>query len=165
MNSSAITVLAAVGIALLVRMLLQKRSASQTRSQRKTVPIEQLQKWHEEDEHQKIVDEIETVPEQERSYELTSLLARALNNLDQYGRAMNLLLSVKAEGEADPLWHFRVGYSLYYMGKEAEAVPYFEKSIELGDQEENTRLLLGLAKQEAAEKEKRKALRGQMQRH
>ena len=129
------------------------------------VSIEQLKQWHEENEHQKIVDAIAAAPAGERGYELTSLLARALNNLDHYDRALELLLSVREDGEADPLWHFRVGYSLYYSGKEAEAVPYFEKAVALGYDDEDTLVLLKWARQEAAEKEKRKALRGPLQRH
>ena len=41
---------------------------------------EQLQKWHEENEHRKIIEAIEAVSPSERDFELTSLLGRALNN-------------------------------------------------------------------------------------
>ena len=41
----------------------------------------QLQRWHEEDQYQWIIDAIEAIPQPERGYELTCQLARAYNNL------------------------------------------------------------------------------------
>ena len=41
----------------------------------------QLQRWHEEDQYQRIIDAIEAIPQPERGYELTCQLARAYNNL------------------------------------------------------------------------------------
>ena len=43
--------------------------------------LEQCRLWHEKDQHQKIVDALEAVPEEERTPELDSALARAYNNL------------------------------------------------------------------------------------
>ena len=41
----------------------------------------QLQRWHEEDQYQRIIDAIEAIPQPERGSELTCQLARAYNNL------------------------------------------------------------------------------------
>lgn len=43
--------------------------------------LQQCQKWHENDEFQKIIDALEAVPAQERTPEMDSELARAYNNL------------------------------------------------------------------------------------
>ena len=43
--------------------------------------LEQCQIWHEQNEHQKIVDLIQAMPEEERTPEADMELARAYNNL------------------------------------------------------------------------------------
>lgn len=60
--------------------------------------LAQIKRWHEQDEHQQIVDRILEIPAEQRGYELTSQLGRAYNNLDQYEEALALLLSVAEEG-------------------------------------------------------------------
>ena len=42
--------------------------------------LEQCQYWHENEEYQKIIAELEALPAEERSPELDSELARAYNN-------------------------------------------------------------------------------------
>ncbi|MCL2142387.1 MAG: hypothetical protein FWH46_05915, partial [Methanimicrococcus sp.] len=78
--------------------------------------VEQCEKLHKKDEHQEIIQLISEIPEKERSYQLTGILARAYNNDDQYEEAVRLLLSVQEEGQYDALWHFRLGYAYYYLG-------------------------------------------------
>ena len=43
--------------------------------------LQQCQKWHENDEYQKIIDALEAIPAEERTPEMDSELARAYNNL------------------------------------------------------------------------------------
>ncbi|WP_338019681.1 Imm51 family immunity protein [Paenibacillus piscarius] len=93
--------------------------------------LAQFKRWHEQDEHQQIVDRILEIPVDERGYELTSQLGRAYNNLDQYGEALELLLSVAEEGADDPLWHFRIGYSYYHLKQYEQAVQAFARADEL----------------------------------
>lgn len=118
--------------------------------------IHQLNEWHDDDEHENIINAIKALPESQRTYQIESLYARALNNLDREADALQVLLSVQEQGKDDPLWYFRVGYALYYLNRSAEAVPYFEKAIALGDDNSNTEKFLAAAKQEA--KEQRRAL-------
>ena len=75
----------------------------------------QLQRWHEEDQYQRIIDAIEAIPQPERGYELTCQLARAYNNL---GAPSNRALLKKAIAllsphgeyfEGDHCWNFRMG--------------------------------------------------------
>lgn len=109
--------------------------------------IKKLNDWHSTGNHLKVVLELKSLPETNNSYLLTSLLARALNNLNLYEEALELLKSVSEQGKEDRDWQFRVGYSLFYIdGRETEAIPYFEKAIELGDDYPSTYELLLEAK-------------------
>ena len=59
--------------------------------------LEQCQIWNEKDEYQKIIDTIEAIPEESRTPELCSELARAYNNAadvddkEMYEKALSLL--------------------------------------------------------------------------
>ena len=93
---------------------------------------EKLEIWHQNNEYQKIIDELEKIPASRRSHELTGLLARAYENAangterpEYHLHAIELLLS--AVEEEDPNWNFRMGFALYWLDREEEAVPYFEK--------------------------------------
>ena len=101
--------------------------------------LSQINEWHEVKEHQKIIDAIEALPPEEWGYELTCLLARAYNNVSpepcdwhrDLGKAISLLESVREDGKNDALWHFRLGYALYFLDREAEALPCFRRAAEL----------------------------------
>ena len=98
--------------------------------------LEQINEWHDVDEHQKIINAIEALPREERDYELTCLLARAYNNISDPGdtrleKAVSLLKSVEEEGKDDPLWNYRLGYALYFLERVEEALPYFRRAAEL----------------------------------
>ncbi len=98
----------------------------------------QINEWHDADRHQEIIDALESIPEAERDFETIGLLARAYNNLDDYLKAIELLESVREEGEEDALWNFRYGYSHYYMDNNAESLKYFKKANELNPDDEDT---------------------------
>lgn len=99
-----------------------------------------IQRWHEQEEHQLIIDTLERLPRQQMGYHLTCLLARAYNNLAQPWRedyhallekAAALLLSVADQGEQDPVWHYRLGYSYYYLDREQQALEAFQRAAAL----------------------------------
>ena len=106
-----------------------------------------LEKWNQEDQYQKVIECLETLSNtQKLDYTLTCQLARAYNNLadldkpegrGQLERAEALLRSVEAEGENDPLWHYRLGYSLFYLDREEEALARFERVLELDPEDED----------------------------
>lgn len=104
--------------------------------------LEQLILWHEDDEFEKIVGKILQIPEQDRDYDLVSHLARALNNLERYDEALQQFLTIKKQGEHDPLWHFRVGYAYYYLLQYEDAVREFEIANKLDPEDEGTLMFL-----------------------
>ena len=90
--------------------------------------LELLEQWNEKDEFSRCIQAIEAIPEQERGYLLTVKLSRAYSNLAVLGdhsthgeddevdgnlirHAIELLESVRAQGEGDPYWNARMGYS------------------------------------------------------
>lgn len=99
--------------------------------------LPQLEAWHEEDEFEEIVNAVMDIPAEERDYELTNHLGRALNNLERYEEAVEQFLSVAKEGKVDPLWHYRIGFAYYYLDRYEEALRAFEAAdrLEPGDEE------------------------------
>jgi len=108
-----------------------------------------LDKWNQDHAHQKIIDCLETLRNtQTLDYALTCRLARAYNNIADWNkpesraqltRAEELLRSVAEEGREDPLWHYRLGYALFYLDREAEALRCFERALELDPTDEDAR--------------------------
>ena len=97
--------------------------------------LEQCQVWHENEEYQKIIAEIEALPAEERTPELDSELARAYNNVADAGdrayfeKAIGLLAPHANYFAGDHLWNFRMGYAYYYLDREDRALPYFEAAL------------------------------------
>ena len=102
--------------------------------------LEQCQKWHENDKHQKIIDALEAIPAEERTPEMDMELARAYNNLGDpdnpegrklLHRALELMQSHEEELGDTYSWNFRMGYSYFYLDQEGRALRHFEKALEL----------------------------------
>lgn len=102
--------------------------------------LEQCRLWHEAEEHEKIVQTLEALPEEQRTAATDMELARAYNNLAQLdepeGREMLLrALELMARHESDcpdPYsWNFRMGYACYYLDREGAALSYLERALEL----------------------------------
>lgn len=96
--------------------------------------LQQCQKWHENDEYQKIIDALEAIPE--RTPEEDSELARAYCNLAEPGKrelfkkALALLNPHKEYFVGNHFWNFRMGYAYYYLDQEGRALPYFRAALE-----------------------------------
>ncbi|MBB4825908.1 tetratricopeptide (TPR) repeat protein [Sporosarcina luteola] len=120
--------------------------------------LEQLNKWHEADDHQHIVDTLSAIPEEERDYEVITHLARAYNNLGLYKEGLSQFNRISEEGEQDPLWHYRVGFALYYLKRYEEAVQAFRKSDQLQPGDQHTEYYLNQSIYRA-EKQKKEELR------
>ncbi len=108
-----------------------------------------LEYWNRDGAYQKIIDRLERLSStQKLDYSLTCQLARAYNNIAdseneaftaQLKRAEELLLSVEPEGKDDPLWHYRLGYSLFYQDREQEALSCFRSALELDPEDEDAK--------------------------
>lgn len=85
---------------------------------------------------------LEPLPAASASPRLAGILARSLNNLGRYAEAAAVLKRVEAAGASDPLWQFRMGFSLYYQGELEQALACFEASDRLapGDGDTDTYL-------------------------
>lgn len=108
--------------------------------------LKQCQKWHENNEHHKIIEALEGI--EERTPEMDSQLARAYNNEADHrtpeGRAMlkkaiALLKPHEEYFEGDYYWNFRMGYSYYHLNQEGRSLRYFEKALEARPGDEDTK--------------------------
>ena len=95
--------------------------------------LEQCSRWNEAGKYQAIVDALEAIPDEERTPEMDSELARAYNNLadpDQpegaamLRRAVELLLRHEEYFEGDHCWNFRLGYAWFYLDQEARTTSH-----------------------------------------
>lgn len=106
--------------------------------------MKQCQIWHENDEFLKIIDAIEDIPDNKRTPEMISELARAYNNIaseqdvDILKKAISLLESVREYYEDDHCWNFRMAYAYYYLNDESTALYYFEKALKARPDDEDT---------------------------
>ena len=113
--------------------------------------LDRCEAWHEAEEYEKIVEALETIPEGERTTDIDMELARAYNNLGSSGdiegrrllkKALRLMEPHESELSDDYSWNFRMGYALIFLEREGEALPHFEKALELhpgDDPKYNTR--------------------------
>ena len=119
---------------------------------RREAMLARIQDWHDNDEHQNILAEINKIPREFWDYKITCLYARALNNVEQYEEALELLMDVRTQGRNDGFWYFSTGYSLYYLGREAEAAECIQKAIDMGNDSEDAGKLLKACHREAEQK-------------
>jgi len=122
------------------------------------VLMDQLNQWHEDDEHQRIVDTLLAIPENERDYETISRLARAYNYLELYEEALHHSNSIAEAGQHDPRWHYRVGFALYHVMRYEEAVQALRTAerLEPGDQHIEFLMQLSLQKAEKQQRQERR---------
>ena len=127
----------------------------------------------EKDKHTECINALESIPAEERDYEITYQLARALQNFaivgdddkgTEYNRGYEVLLksldileSVRAEGIDRPEWNMRMAYGYQYLfHQEERAIPYAQRWAELDPEDKNA---LEVVKECQEEIEKRKKTR------
>lgn len=98
----------------------------------------QIDGWTEAGEHLDVINTLEKFSPKDRDFEMTGLLARAYNNIGEYEKALKLLESTQEEGEQNTNWNFRMGYALYYLNRNKEALFHFKKTNELTPGDEDT---------------------------
>ena len=115
----------------------------------KTKLLEQIERWNDAGEFSQCIQAIEAIPETERNYLLTLKLSRAYSNLAVLGdrrihgedgkvdmtplrHAIQLLESIRSQGEKDPYWNARMGYStLMAYSSSATAYEYAKRWLAL----------------------------------
>ena len=127
----------------------------------------------EKDKHTECINALERIPAEERDYEITYQLARALQNFaivgdddkgTEYNRGYEVLLksldileSVRAEGIDRPEWNMRMAYGYQYLFRQEEkAIPYAQRWAELDPEDKDA---LEVIKECQEEIEKRKKVR------
>ena len=121
---------------------------------------EQIDQWNDADVFARCIEAIEAVPEQERGYLLTDKMSRAYSNLAVLGdhrahgtdgavdgalirHAIDLLESVCTQGENDPYWNARMGYScLMAYPSAATAYEYAKRWLALAPEDPNAQKLV-----------------------
>ena len=116
--------------------------------------FQQLEQWNDEDEYTRCIQTLNAIPEDWRNYRTAYALARALENYAIIGdhdegtlkskgdkallRAIEVLESVREEGQDKPEWNMRMAYGYQYLyGKEEKAIPYAKRWAELDPEDEN----------------------------
>ena len=121
---------------------------------------EQIDQWNDADEFSRCIEAIEAIPERERGYLLTVKLSRAYSNLAALGdhgehgtdgevdgdlirHAIELLESVRTQGENDPYWNARMGYScLMAYGSATTAYEYAKRWLSLAPDDPDAQKLV-----------------------
>ena len=116
--------------------------------------LQQLEQWNDEDEYTRCIQALNAIPEDWRNYRTAYALARALENYAIIGdhdegtpnykgdkalrRAIEVLESVREEGQDKAEWNMRMAYGYQYLHAcEEKAIPYAQRWAELDPEDEN----------------------------
>ena len=76
--------------------------------------LEKIEKLHDLEKYQEIIDLIEGLVKEELDTDLIGELGRAYNNVENYQKGLEILKSIETEEGDNALWNWRVGYSYYF---------------------------------------------------
>lgn len=93
--------------------------------------MNKISDWHKNQDHRKIINEIETLPKEEQTSAILSLLARAFINIDHFSDAISTLDNIN-EADQDSFYCVRYGLALFISHREHEALAWFEKADKMG---------------------------------
>ena len=131
--------------------------------------FQQLEQWNDEDEYTRCIQALNAIPEDWRNYRTAFALARALENYAIIGdhdegtpnykgdkallRAIEVLESVREEGQDKAQWNMRMAYAYQYLyGQEEKAIPYAERWAELDPEDENAPAVIQECQEEIAKR-------------
>ena len=131
--------------------------------------FQQLEQWNDEDEYTHCIQALNAIPEDWRNYRTAYALARALENYAIIGdhdegtprykgdkalyRAIEVLESVREEGQDKAQWNMRMAYGYQYLyGQEAKAIPYAQRWAELDPEDENAPAVIRECQEEIAKR-------------
>ena len=133
--------------------------------------FQQLEQWNDEDEYTRCIQALNAIPEDWRNYRTAYALARALENYAIIGdhdegsprykgdkalhRAIEVLESVREEGQDKAQWNMRMAYGYQYLyGQEAKAIPYAQRWAELDPEDENAPAVIRECKAEIRKRQR-----------
>ena len=131
----------------------------------------QLEQWNDEDEYTRCIQALNAIPENWRNYRTAYALARALENYAIIGdhdegtlkskgdkallRAIEVLESVREEGQDKAEWNMRMAYGYQYLyGQEEKAIPYAQRWAELDPEDENASAVIQECKAEIRKRQR-----------
>ena len=129
----------------------------------------QLEQWNDEDEYTRCIQALNAIPEDWRNYRTAYALARALENYAIIGdhdegtpnykgdkalrRAIEVLESVREEGQDKAQWNMRMAYGYQYLHAcEEKAIPYAQRWAELDPEDENAPAVIQECQKEIAKR-------------
>ena len=131
----------------------------------------QLEQWNDEDEYTRCIQALNAIPEDWRNYRTAYALARALENYAIIGdhdegtlkfkgdkalqRAIEVLESVREEGQDKAEWNMRMAYGYQYLyGQEEKAIPYAQRWAEPDPEDENAPAVIRECKAEIRKRQR-----------
>ena len=129
----------------------------------------QLEQWNDEDEYTRCIQALNAIPEDWRNYRTAYALARALENYAIIGdhdegtprykgdkalcRAIEVLESVREEGQDKAQWNMRMAYGYQYLyGQEEKAIPYAQRWAELDPEDKDAPAVIQECQKEIAKR-------------
>ena len=129
----------------------------------------QLEQWNDEDEYTRCIQALNAIPEDWRNYRTAYALARALENYAIIGdhdegtprykgdkalcRAIEVLESVREEGQDKAEWNMRMAYGYQYLyEQEAKAIPYAQRWAELDPEDKDAPAVIQECQKEIAKR-------------
>ena len=114
----------------------------------------QIEQWNNEDAFLRCIQALNAIPENQRNYRTAYAMARALENYAVLGdhqeelpyykaekallRAIEVLESVREEGQDKAEWNMRMAYGYQYLyHQEEKAIPYAQRWAELDPEDED----------------------------
>ena len=131
--------------------------------------FQQLKQWNDEDEYTRCIQALNAIPEDWRNYRIAYAMARALENYAIIGdhdegtpnykgdkalrRAIEVLESVREEGQDKAEWNMRMAYGYQYLyGQEEQAIPYAQRWAELDPEDKDAPAVIQECQKEIAKR-------------
>ena len=131
--------------------------------------FQQLEQWNDEDEYTRCIQALNAIPEDWRNYRIAYAMARALENYAIIGdhdegtpnykgdkalrRAIEVLESVREEGQDKAEWNMRMAYGYQYLyGQEEKAIPYARRWAELDPEDKDAPAVIQECQKEIAKR-------------
>lgn len=131
--------------------------------------FQQLEQWNDEDEYTRCIQALNAIPEDWRNYRIAYAMARALENYAIIGdhdegtpnykgdkalrRAIEVLESVREEGQDKAQWNMRMAYGYQYLyHQEEKAIPYAQRWAELDPEDKDAPAVIQECQKEIAKR-------------